>query len=184
MELEKNPSKYGENYVEAETISNDDSEKSSLLEFHDLNLEENHCTEGVLKLKNLIEDLEASFRVSNAIDNSLLLKCILLEAENDNLKRIAREKNVKVNLCRSPVSLSSKSDYNKTNRLWKNKEGTNVQREIHGERGKAANSNLSKMQETIHKLEGELKDREKTVALLCEKYLYLKSNKNRMEIDF
>lgn len=54
-----------------------------------------------------------------------------------------------------------------------------MQRDYQNEAGKTARD-ISKMEQTIHKLEGELKDREKTVALLCEKYLYLKSNKNKM----
>lgn len=58
--------------------------------------QDNHGSEGVFKLKKLVNDLEDSFRVSNAVDNNLLLKCVLLEAENDNLRRIASDKSVKL----------------------------------------------------------------------------------------
>ncbi|EEB12581.1 hypothetical protein, conserved [Pediculus humanus corporis] len=75
---------YIDKYVEAETAS-EDSDLSSRSNASNGTTEVNHFLEGITKVKNLIHELENNFRETNNISNHLMLRCVLLRTENQNL---------------------------------------------------------------------------------------------------
>lgn len=170
-------------------------------------LKENLFIEKFKNIKNLFDELENSIKISNSLDNNLMLHYVLSQIEKESLSHKISEKNKNLTseslFCPRVNHLFSKyffqflicifyildvnhvyssiTDSPNSLFLVDNKESKYVSCSDLAQEEKLNHlEEVQKLYRNINELEEQVKSRENTIGILCHKYLYLKKNKDKM----
>ncbi|KAK6634288.1 hypothetical protein RUM44_004899 [Polyplax serrata] len=144
----------------------------------------NPLLEGISKVKDLIQELEESFWESNNISNKMILKFVLLRAENQNLVH-----KIDMKVSHTAKCLKESEKFCRENKLNRKNHGGDreikqtdfLEENVEKLRLYDSVQEIDTLHNTIGDLQKKLRDRETKIETLCLKYMYLKTNKKKME---